>query len=313
MTNILVTGGAGFIGSHLATKFVDLGHHVRVLDDFSTGRRENLAPILTKIELIEADMRDPEVCRRACAGVDFVFHEAAIPSVPKSVDDPQPSHDANVTGSFNLLRASVEHEVRRFVYAASSSAYGDTKESPKHEGITPGPLSPYAVQKLAGEHYARAFYECFGLETISLRYFNVFGPGQDPKSQYAAAIPAFVSRMLHGESPTVYGDGTQTRDFTYIDNVVHGNILAMEIERTCGESVNIACGGAVSINQVISEIKRLLGSAVEPAYTERRPGDVMHSCADVTLAGTLLGFEPVVGFEEGLRRAIDYYRSLALI
>ncbi len=205
----------------------------------------------------------------------------------------------------------MEHGVRRFIYAASSSAYGDTEESPKHEKIRPDPLSPYAVQKLAGEHYARAFHECYGLETISLRYFNVFGPGQDPKSQYAAAIPAFVSRMLHGESPTVYGDGTQTRDFTYIDNVVHGNILAMEIERTRGESVNIACGGAVSINQVISEINRLLGSAVEPACTERRPGDVMHSCADVTLARTLLGFEPVVGFEEGLGRAIDYYRSLA--
>ena len=310
MTSILVTGGAGFIGSHLVKKFVELGHRVRVLDNFSTGRRENLAAILDRIELVEADMRDPEVCLQACAGVAFVFHEAAIPSVPKSVEDPQPSHDANVTGTFNLLRAAVQHRVRRFIYAASSSAYGDTEESPKHEKMTPHPLSPYAVQKLAGEHYARAFHECYGLETISLRYFNVFGPGQDPNSQYAAAIPAFVTKMLRGKPPVVYGDGSQTRDFTYIDNVVHGNILALETDETHGESVNVACGNAISVNQVIREISRLLGISLQPEYTERRAGDVMHSCADIRLAGALLGFEPTVTFEDGLRRAIDYYRSL---
>ena len=313
MTSILVTGGAGFIGSHLVKKFVELGHRVRVLDNFSTGRRENLAAILDRIELVEADMRDPEVCLQACAGVHFVFHEAAIPSVPKSVEDPQPSHDANVTGTFNLLRAAVQHRVRRFIYAASSSAYGDTEESPKHEKMTPRPLSPYAVQKLAGEHYARAFHECYGLETISLRYFNVFGPGQDPNSQYAAAIPAFVTTMLRGEPPVVYGDGSQTRDFTYIDNVVHGNILAMETDKTHGESVNVACGNAITVNQVIREIGRRLGIGFQPEYTERRPGDVMHSCADIRLAGALLDFEPTVTFEEGLHRAIDYYRSLATI
>ncbi len=310
MKDILVTGGAGFIGSHLARTLVELGHRVRVLDNLSTGRRENLTPVLSSIELVEADMRDPQVCLRACSGVEFVFHEAAIPSVPKSVDDPQPSHDANVTGTFNLLRAAVQQKVRRFIYAGSSSAYGDTEESPKHEGIMPRPLSPYAVQKLAGEHYARAFHNCYGLETISLRYFNVFGPDQDPKSEYAAAIPAFVTRMLAGECPTVYGDGSQSRDFTYIDNVVHGNMLAMEADATCGESVNVACGRAMTINQVISEINRVLGTRLEPAYTALRPGDVMHSCADIRLAAKLLGFEPVVTFAQGLRQAIDYYRTL---
>lgn len=311
MKDILVTGGAGFIGSHLARKFAGMGHRVRVLDNLSTGRLENLAPVLSSIELVEADMRDPEVCLRACSGIEFVFHEAAIPSVPKSVDDPQPSHDANVTGTFNLLRAAVQQKVRRFIYAGSSSAYGDTEESPKHEGITPRPLSPYAVQKLAGEHYARAFHNCYGLETITLRYFNVFGPDQDPKSEYAAAIPAFVTRMLAGERPKVYGDGSQSRDFTYIDNVVHGNMLAMEAEATCGESVNVACGSAMTINQVISEINHVLGTKLEPVYTALRPGDVMHSSADIRLAEKLLGFEPVVTFAQGLRQAIDYYRTLA--
>ncbi|MFQ5591228.1 MAG: SDR family oxidoreductase [Phycisphaerae bacterium] len=310
MACILVTGGAGFIGSHLVVRLVESGHRVRVLDDFSTGRHENIAEVLSRIELFEADVRDREACLRACAGAEFVLHEAAIPSVPKSVEDPQPSHDANVSGTFNLLRAAVEHRVRRFIYAASSSAYGDTVESPKHEGIIPRPLSPYAVQKLTGELYARAFCECYGLETISLRYFNVFGARQDPKSQYAAAIPAFVTRMLRGQPPVVYGDGTQTRDFTYIDNVVHGNMLAIQMTRACGESVNIASGTAVSVNQVISEVNRRLGGTLQPEYAARRPGDVMHSCADITLAGKLLGFKPVVKFEDGLDMAIDYYRTL---
>jgi len=311
MANVLVTGGAGFIGSHLATKLCELGHHVRVLDDFSSGRRENLAHIAENIELIEGDLRDQDVCRQSCDDMDFVLHEAAVPSVPKSVDEPQASHDTNVTGTFNILRAAADRKVRRVIYAASSSAYGDTAESPKHERIPPEPLSPYAVQKLAGEHYARAFYECYGLETISLRYFNVFGSRQDPKSQYAAAIPAFVTAILNGEPPMVFGDGTQTRDFTYIDNVVHGNLLAMKVEKTHGESVNMACGSAISVNTVIGEINRLLQTKIEPRYTQRRPGDVLHSCADVRLAKKLLGFEPLVGFEDGLSRAIDHYRSLS--
>lgn len=310
MANVLVTGGAGFIGSHLTTRLVEMNHRVRVLDDFSTGHERNLAHLAGRFDLHRGDFRRPQDCLRACEGIDFVFHEGAIPSVPKSVEKPQESHDANVNGTFNLLRAAVHHKVKRFIYAASSSAYGNTDVSPKHEDLRPAPLSPYAVQKLAGEHYCRAFTECYGLETISLRYFNVFGPRQDPGSQYAAAIPAFVSRILRGESPVVYGDGEQTRDFTYIDNVVHGNILAMQVQKTAGESVNVACGGQLTVNHVIAEINRLLGTAVRPQYVDRRPGDVRHSCADIRLAETLLNFKPVVTFEEGLRRAIDYYRQL---
>ncbi len=309
MANVLVTGGAGFIGSHLATALVERGDRVRVLDDFSTGHRENLAHLGNRCELVEGDIRDPAQCLDACRGIEFVFHEAAVPSVPKSIDDPQTSHDANINGTFNILRAAVEQKVHRVIYAASSSAYGDSPQSPKHEGITPEPLSPYAVQKCASEQYARAFFECWGLETISLRYFNVFGERQDPESQYAAAIPAFVTAVLGDKPPTVYGDGEQTRDFTYIDNVVHGNLLAMEVEKTCGEVVNLACGDEISVNQVIATINQLLGTDVQPRHVDPRPGDVRHSCADVVLAGKLLDFKPLVSFEEGLRRAIEYYRK----
>lgn len=309
MANILVTGGAGFIGSHLVTHMVECGHTVRVLDNFATGKRENLAHLTGRFELFEGDMRDPAQCVEACHDVEFVFHEAAIASVPRSVDDPQTSHDANINGTFNLLRAAVDCKVRRFIYAGSSSAYGDTDVSPKHEGIKPEPLSPYAVQKHASEQYCRAFFECYGLETISLRYFNVFGDRQDPKSQYAAAIPAFVTAILRGESPLIYGDGEQTRDFTHIDNVVLGNMLAMKVARTSGEMVNLACGGQISVNQVIAAINSALGTNVKSRYVDRRPGDVVHSCADITLARKLLGFEPTVSFETGLQRAIEYYKA----
>lgn len=309
MANVLVTGGAGFIGSHLATALLDDDHRVRVLDDFSSGRRHNLAPIAERIEIVEGDMRDARQCERACEGIEFVFHQAAIPSVPKSVDEPDASHDANINGMFNILRAAVAQKVRRVIYAASSSAYGDTDESPKHEGITPDPLSPYAVQKLVGELYGRAFSKCFGLETLSLRYFNVFGARQDPQSQYAAAIPAFIVAALRGESPRVFGNGEQTRDFTFIDNVIHGNLLAMKVDRTCGESINVACGDAISINQVISDINKTLETNVTPRYEPARTGDVLHSCADITLAKALLGYEPQVSFEEGLRRTIEFYRE----
>lgn len=310
MANVLVTGGAGFIGSHLVTRLVELKHRVRVFDDLSSGKLGNLSHLNNQVEFVQGDLRHEEECLRACHEVEYLFHQAAIPSVPKSVENPVPSHDVNVNGTFNLLRAAVQQRVRRMVYAASSSAYGDTKESPKHEGIRPEPLSPYAVQKLLGEHYARAFCECYGLETISLRYFNVFGARQDPKSQYAAAIPAFVTAILRGEPPTVYGDGEQTRDFTYIDNVVEGNILAMQALRTHGETVNIACGNAISINQVIAEINRLLGTNVRPRHVPARTGDVRHSSADIRRARELLGFRPIVSFEEGLKRAIDYYREV---
>lgn len=310
MANVLVTGGAGFIGSHLATALSARGHSVRVLDNLSTGRRENLSHVARAVELIEGDLRDADACARACAGIEFVFHEAALGSVPKSVEEPQPSHDTNINGTFNLLRACMDKKVRRVIYAGSSSAYGDAEESAKHECLAPQPLSPYAVQKLAGEHYCRAFSQCFGLETITLRYFNVFGERQDPGSRYAAAIPAFVTAILRGEPPVVFGDGEQSRDFTHIDNVVSGNLLAMEAKAARGEVVNVACGGRVTVNEVIATINRVLAADVKPRHVDARPGDVRHSCADIRLAKKLLGYEPTVGFEEGLRRSIEYYRRL---
>jgi len=311
VSSILVTGGGGFIGSHLATRLVELGHRVRVFDNFSTGHRSNLAHLAGKFELVEGDLRDAKACQSACAGVEYVYHQAALGSVPKSVDDPQTYHDVNAGGTLNMLRAAKACDVRRVIYAGSSSAYGDSEVSPKHEGLPTSPLSPYAVQKLAGEHYLRAFSVCYGLETITLRYFNVFGPRQDPKSDYAAAIPAFVTAILRGQEPTVYGDGEQSRDFTYIDNVVDGNVLAMKAAKTQGEVVNVACGGEITVNQVIETIQRALGTRVRIQYAAARAGDVRHSCADIQIARRLLGYEPKIPFEDGLRRAIDYYRSLA--
>lgn len=310
MSRTLVTGGGGFIGSHLATRLVELGHEVRVLDSFCTGHRHNLSHLAGKIEVIEGDIRDSQTCIDACEGIDCVFHEAALGSVPKSVESPQDSHDTNLHGTFQMLQGAVKQKVRRFVYAGSSSAYGDIDVSPKHEGLVPEPLSPYAVQKLAGEHYCRAHYECYGLSTISLRYFNVFGSRQDPNGQYAAAIPAFAVALLRGESPVVYGDGEQSRDFTHIDNVVDGNMLAMEMPQACGESVNLACGGQITINQVIQAINDALGTDIPTKFQEPRAGDVRHSCADIGRAKALLGFMPRVSFADGLARAIDYYRTL---
>ncbi len=310
MARCLVTGGAGFIGSHLVRGLLADRHEVRVFDNFSSGKRENLTEVAGRVDIFEGDLCHPEEVLRACKDIEFIFHEAAIPSVPRSVEQPADSHEANATGTFNLLQAAVANKCRRLVYAASSSAYGDTPESPKHEGIVPQPLSPYAVQKLAGEHYCRAFSECFGLQTVSLRYFNVFGPRQDPKSQYAAAIPAFVTAILCGRPPTVYGDGEQTRDFTYVDNVVHGNLLAARMPDARGQSINLACGDHISVNQVIAKLNELLGKKVKPNHVGARPGDVKHSCADISLARRLLGFQPRVTFEDGLARAIEYYTSL---
>jgi UDP-glucose 4-epimerase len=281
-----------------------------VFDNFSTGDQDNLTEVASSIDLFEGDLCYYEEILRACKDIEYIFHEAAIPSVPRSVEQPWDSHEANATGTFNLLQAAVSQKCRRVIYAGSSSAYGDTEVSPKHEGIVPCPLSPYAVQKLAGEHYCRAFCECYELETLTLRYFNVFGPRQDPESDYAAAIPAFLTAILADEPPTVFGDGEQTRDFTYVDNVVHGNLLAMNVARTEGQSVNLACGNRISVNQVIARLNELLGKSIEPEYVDPRPGDVKHSCADIKMASELLGFEPQVSFEDGLGRAIEYYRSL---
>jgi UDP-glucose 4-epimerase len=310
MAAVLVTGGAGFIGSHLATRLVELGHKVRVIDNLSTGHRKNLVHLEGEVELLEADLRDAAACAKACRGVEFVFHEAAMGSVPKSIDDPQTSHDVNINGTFNLFLAAAEAKIRRVIYAGSSSVYGDSAESPKHEAIIPQPLSPYAVQKLTGEYYCSAFSRCFGIDTITLRYFNVFGARQDPTSRYAAAIPAFVTAIMRGESPVVYGDGEQSRDFTYIDNVVEGNMLAMNANRTGGVAVNLACGGQITINETIAAINRSLGANIKPKYVASRAGDVRHSCADIRLAKNVLDFTPKVGFEEGLKKSIEFYRNL---
>ncbi|MBN2563164.1 MAG: SDR family oxidoreductase [Phycisphaerae bacterium] len=303
----LVTGGAGFIGSHLVENLVGQGAGVRVVDNFATGKRENLAPFLRKIELLEGDIADPRICVQACAGVRVVLHEAALPSVPKSIADPVASHRANIEGTFNLLLAARDAGVRRFVYAASSSAYGETPTLPKVESMPAQPLSPYAVQKLTCEDYCSVFAKCYGLQTLSMRYFNVFGPRQDPASQYAAAIPAFVAAILRDEPPTVYGDGEQTRDFTHIDNVIQANLLAVRAPETHGEIINVACGGHLTVNAVIKEINKLLGKDVEPTYLAARPGDIQHSWADISLASRVIGYEPIVDFAEGLRRAIDWY------
>ncbi|MCP4592174.1 MAG: SDR family oxidoreductase [bacterium] len=311
MANYLVTGGAGFIGHHLVDRLVADGHSVRVLDNFITGKRTNLDAIRQGFELLEGDFRDPEVCRRACADIEVIFHIGALPSVPNSIADPQASHDCNMNGTFNMLQAAVRCKCRRLVYAASSSAYGDIDVSPKVETLKPEPKSPYAVQKLAGELYARSFYECFGLETLALRYFNVFGPRQDPASQYAAAIPAFVTAILGDRPPTIYGDGEQTRDFTYIDNVVQANVLAAQAERTRGEAVNAACGASISLNAIVGMINQALGKDVKPVYADWRPGDVRDSLADNRKAKALIGYEPLVEFADGLSRTIAFYQSAA--
>lgn len=309
MSLFLVTGGAGFVGSHLVESLVADGTPVRVIDNFVTGTRKNIGHVLDKIELIEGDIRDLDQCRRAVDGVDVVLHEAAIPSVPKSVADPVASHTANVDGTFNILLAAKDASVRRFVYAASSSAYGDVEVSPKHERLTPNPKSPYAVAKLVGEHYCRAFFECFGLETISLRYFNVFGPRQDPKSTYAAAIPAFVTAVMQDRPPTVFGDGEQSRDFTAVENVVRANMLAARAKRTSGEVVNVACGESVTLNDIIARINKVLGKDVKAAHAEARAGDVRHSLADISSAREVIGYTPVVHFGEALEKVIDWYRD----
>ena len=304
----LVTGGAGFIGSNICRRLVCEGCFVRVVDNLLTGKRSNLAEIQDKIEFVEADMGVPDVARSVVKGIDVILHEGALPSVPLSVDNPANTHRHCVDATFTMLLAARDARVRRFVYAASSAAYGDTPTLPKVETMAPNPLSPYAVGKLVGEYYCSVFSKVFGLETIALRYFNVFGPHQDPASQYAAAIPAFVTAILRDQPPTIYGDGEQTRDFTYVDNVVQANLLAARAKETHGEVVNIACGEAVTVNAIIGMINRLLGKNVKPIYAPSRPGDVKHSLADITAAKKLIGFQPVMLFREGLEKSIDWYR-----
>ena len=309
MERFLVTGGAGFIGSNISKRLVSEGCFVRVLDNLLTGKKSNIADIAEKIEFVEADMGDPDVAQSAVKDIDVVLHQGALPSVPRSVDDPAATHRHCVDATFTLLLAARDAGVKRFVYAASSSAYGDTPTLPKVETMPTHPLSPYAAAKLVGEYYCSVFHKVYGLETISLRYFNVFGPQQDPTSQYAAAIPAFVTAILKDESPTIYGDGEQSRDFTYIDNVVHANLLAARAQQTQGEVINIACGQVVTVNAIIDMINEIVGKQVKPVYADERPGDVKHSLADITRAKNVIGFHPVVSFEEGLQKAIKWYRE----
>ena len=304
---MLVTGGGGFIGSHTVDRLLRDGHGVRVLDNFATGRRENLLEVRSDVELIEGDIQSYERVSNAVRGCEIVLHQAALPSVPRSVQDPLTSNATNVTGTLNVLLASRDAGVRRVVYASSSSIYGVGAELPKHEGLVPQPISPYAVAKLAGEGFCRSFWEVFDLETVALRYFNVFGPRQDPLSQYAAVIPNFITALMDGRAPTVFGDGEQSRDFTYVGNVVEGNVLAMYAEGVAGKVFNVAAGQRTSLNELLQILERLSGRHINPSYEQPRPGDVRHSHADVSAAERGLGFRPRVSVEEGLRRTLDWF------
>jgi UDP-glucose 4-epimerase len=307
----LVTGGAGFIGSHIASALVERGDRVRIFDNLSTGHRGNVDRLVEHVEFIQGDLVNRLDVERAVDGVEVVFHEAALASVPRSVEAPLATNAACVTGTVNLLDVARRSGVRRVVYGGSSSAYGDQPTPQKHERLLPAPLSPYAAAKLAGEYYCQAFTATYGLETVTLRYFNVFGPRQDPKSEYAAVIPKFITEMLAGGRPTIFGDGKQSRDFTYIDNVVRGNLLAADAADAVGRTINVACGQSYNLLQLVAGINRALDTDIEPIFEPPRAGDVRESLADITLARKLLGYEPTVDFDEGLRRTIDYYRQTA--
>jgi nucleoside-diphosphate-sugar epimerase len=332
MTDYLITGGAGFIGSNIAEHLVRAGKTVRVFDNFSSGKRENLdgvvaqasPPVLkhpsqagtpapptpSQLEIIEGDLRVLESVKHAMTGVRYVLHLGAIPSVPRSVEDPVTTNQANITGTLNVLIAARETGVRRVVFSSSSSVYGDSPVLPKHEAMPPLPLSPYAVHKIAGEYYCRIFYQLYGLETVSLRYFNVFGPRQDPQSQYAAVIPRFITAILKGESPTVYGDGRQTRDFSHVENIIDANLVACNAgKEALGESFNIACGGRISLLDLIATINQIAGKNIAPKFEAARPGDVRDSQADIAKAGKLLGWKPGLRFQAGIEKAVAWYRQ----
>jgi nucleoside-diphosphate-sugar epimerase len=311
MAHYLVTGGAGFIGSHLAEELVRRGDRVRVVDSLVTGKRQNLAHI-PGVEFIEGDLADIDVARRAVEGVEFVLHQAALPSVPRSVQDPIASNRANVDATLNVLVAARDAGVRRVVYAGSSSAYGDTPTLPKIETMPTGPLSPYALQKLVGEQYGQMFTRLYGLETVTIRYFNVFGPRQDPSSAYSGVISLFISALCEGRRPTIHGDGEQTRDFTYVANVVDGVLRAVQAPQASGEVINVATSGRVSLNQLFRAVRDLVGADVEPIYGAPRAGDVRDSQADISKAGRLLGYAPLVSFETGLEKTIAWHRASQL-
>lgn len=311
MAHYLVTGGAGFIGSHLTEELVRRGHRVRVADSLITGKRSNLSHI-PDVEFMEGDLANLEFARRAVAGCEYVLHQAAIPSVPRSVKDPISSNRANVDATLNTLVASRDAGVKRLVFAASSSAYGETPTLPKHEEMPTQPLSPYALQKVIGEQYLQLFTRLYGLETVAIRYFNVFGPRQDPSSPYSGVISVFATALLENRPPTIYGDGEQTRDFTYVANVVDGVLRACEAPGAAGQIINVATGGRISLNMLFEEMRRLVGADVRPAYEEARAGDVRDSQADITRARELLGYVPTVSFEAGLRDTLNWYRTADL-
>ncbi len=307
-TKYLVTGGAGFIGSNIVEELLRRGEGVRVLDNFSTGRRENIQPFLDRIELIEGDIRSYHIVREAVDGVDFILHQAALPSVPRSIKDPITTNEVNVAGTLNILDAASDAGVKRVVYASSSSIYGNSEVLPKREDMTPVPLSPYATSKLAGENYCKVFCDIYGLETVCLRYFNVFGTRQNPASEYAAAIPKFITALLNGDRVTIYGDGEQSRDFTHVDNVVQANLLSCMAKGVAGEVFNIACGHSITINQLVDELRSMLNSDVEPVYAQPGKGEVKHSFADISRATELLGYHPDTDFDGALIKTVEWLR-----
>ena len=309
MYKYLVTGGAGFIGSHIAGELVKRGHSVRIVDNFSTGKKENIAPFLEKIELIEGDIKDFGVCRQAADDMDFVLHQAALTSVPRSIEDPLLTNEVNITGTLNLLLASRDAGVRRFVLASSAAVYGDNPGLPKKEDMEGFLLSPYAASKRMGELYCQVFNRVFGLSTVSLRYFNIFGPRQDLSSQYASVIPNFIGKMLKEENPEVFGDGEQSRDFLYVSSVVEANILASQAGDVSGEVFNIGGGERTSVNSLVVKLNEVLDKEIKPFYKEPRMGDIKHSYADISRAKKMLKYEPSVSFSKGLRETVSWYRK----
>ncbi|HWN98193.1 MAG TPA: SDR family oxidoreductase [Blastocatellia bacterium] len=307
----LVTGGAGFIGSHIVERLAREGHRVRVLDNLFSGKESNIQSIGGDVELIRADIREARAVAAATEGVDVVFHEAALGSVPRSVADPMTTHEVNLTGTVNVLLAARDAKVRRVVYASSSSVYGEAVVLPKHEELAPQPLSPYALSKLSAEYYVRVFHRVYGLEAVSLRYFNIFGPRQDPESEYAAVVPRFVTALLENKRPVIYGDGLQSRDFTYVENVVNANLLAADAAGVAGEAFNVACGGRYSLLDLLGRLKQTIGSDIEPVHEGARAGDVRDSQASIDKASKGLGYQVSVEFEEGLRRTVEWYREQA--
>jgi len=306
MSSFLVTGGAGFIGSHIVDRLVQEGHTVRVLDNFLAGKMENIEHNLDKIDLIKGDLRDMETVTRAVDGMEFILHQAALRSVPRSVEDPLPYCDVNIKGTLNLLMAARDAGVKRVVFASSSSVYGNNPELPKHEKMLPDPISPYAVTKLAGEAYCRTFTQLYGLETVSLRYFNVFGPRQDPHSQYATVIPLFITAMIKGERPVIFGDGHHSRDFTYVSNNVDANLLACTAPAASGEIINVACGQRFSLLELVQAINDFLGTSIEPIFAPERPGDVKHTQGDNRKAQELMNYSPKISFMEGLKEMVHW-------